>query len=271
MPELPEVETTLRGISPHVTGKTILELILRTSRLRFPLDHKLPLLLTGQRVLRVTRRAKYLLLHCDLGTLIIHLGMSGSLRIVPAGTTERKHDHVDLIFSDGNCLRFSDPRKFGAFLFTTEPPEQHRLLQGLGPEPLEAPFDGDYLFNQSRQRKLAVKPFIMDQHVVVGVGNIYANEALFRSGIHPARSAGKISRQRFLTLAEEIKLVLQKSIAAGGTTINDFQQSDGRPGYFKQELAIYGREGDACILCGGPIKCTRLAQRSTYYCPHCQR
>ncbi len=271
MPELPEVETTCRGIAPLITDKTIAQLILRTEKLRWPLDQGLCLHLPGQVIKSVDRRAKYLLLRTEQGTLILHLGMSGSLRVVPAETTENKHDHVDLIFNDGNCLRFTDPRKFGALIWTEEDPYLHSLMAHLGPEPLEEVFSGGYLYTASRNRKLAVKPFVMDQKLVVGVGNIYASEALFAARIDPRVSAGKIGRERYQRLATEIKRVLQLAIAAGGTTINDFSQSDGKPGYFKQQLQVYGREGQPCLVCTRKIKSIRLGQRSTYFCSNCQR
>ncbi len=271
MPELPEVETTRRGIAPLITGCRIIELVLRTEKLRWPLDPRLCELLPGQTVHAVERRAKYLLLHCDRGTLILHLGMSGSLRVIEAGATENKHDHVDLIFSNGSCLRFNDPRKFGALLWHAGNPAEHPLLANLGPEPLREQFDGDYLWAKSQQRRTAVKPFIMDQKLVVGVGNIYASEALFRAGIRPDLAAGKIGRERYLRLAAAIKAILTEAIAAGGTTIADFRQADGKPGYFKQQLQVYGREGEPCPLCRQPVNCVRLGQRSTYFCRHCQR
>jgi len=271
MPELPEVETTCRGIRPLLTGKQILELVLRVDKLRLPLDPQWSQLVAGQRIVRVERRAKYLLLTCSQGTIILHLGMSGSLRILPAGATEGKHDHIDMIMTDGTCLRFSDPRKFGTFLYTTADPARHRLLAALGPEPLSAPFTGAYLYQCSRKRRQAIKTFIMDQQVVVGVGNIYANEALFASGINPAREAGRVSLQRYQRLVTEIRTVLQKAIAAGGTTLQDFTQSDGKPGYFKQQLNVYGRAGLPCVQCGHPVGQRKLGQRSTFYCPVCQK
>ena len=271
MPELPEVETTRRGIAPLITGKTIAQLILRTDKLRWPLDQALCVKLPGQVVLAVERRAKYLLLRTEAGTLILHLGMSGSLRVVGADTTENKHDHVDLIFNDGCCLRLTDPRKFGALLWTESPPEEHPLLAGLGPEPLDDAFGGEYLYRASRQRKVAVKPFLMDQRLVVGVGNIYASEALFAAGIDPRRPAGRIGRKRYERLAEEVKKVLRMAIAAGGTTLSDFNQADGKPGYFKQQLQVYGRAGLPCRACGRTVQVARLGQRSTYFCTQCQR
>jgi formamidopyrimidine-DNA glycosylase len=271
MPELPEVETTRRGITPLICGKTIAQLILRTDKLRWPLDQALCLSLPGQTLLSVERRAKYLLLGAERGTLLLHLGMSGSLRVIPAATTENKHDHVDLIFTDGSCLRLTDPRKFGALLWTDADPGSHPLLADLGPEPLSEQFDGDYLYTASRKRKVAVKPFIMDQKLVVGVGNIYASEALFAAGIDPRLPAGKVGRERYRRLASEIKRVLEMAIAAGGTTINDFSQSDGKPGYFKQQLQVYGRDGLPCPVCGRKLKSIRLGQRSTCFCSQCQR
>ena len=271
MPELPEVETVLRGITPHVCGKQILEVVFRSPKLRLPLDPSVPQLLAGQTVLKAERRAKYLLLSLNYGSVIIHLGMTGVLRIVDAGETEHKHDHVDVIFTDSTCLRFSDPRKFGIFLYSAGSPWQHKLFQNLGPEPLSDQFSGAYLYQKSRGRRVAVKSFIMDQAVVVGVGNIYANEALFHSGILPSRSAGRISLQRYQRLVRAIKDVLVKSIAAGGTTINDFKQSNGKPGYFKQQLDVYGRGEEPCLKCGERLNVKRIGQRSTFYCPSCQR
>lgn len=271
MPELPEVETTRSGIAPLIVGCRIAELVLRTAKLRWPLERSLCQTLPGQSIEAVDRRAKYLLLKCSHGVLIIHLGMSGSLRVVDSGTTENKHDHVDLIFTNGNCLRYNDPRKFGALLWTAESPCQHPLLRGLGPEPLSEQFSGDYLWTASRKRKVAVKPFIMDQKLVVGVGNIYASEALFRAGIRPDAPAGKVSRERYRELVAAIKKILAEAIAAGGTTIADFRQADGKPGYFKQELQVYGREGEPCPVCARPVENVRLGQRSTYFCRQCQK
>ena len=271
MPELPEVETTRSGIAPLITGCQVAELVLRAEKLRWPLDRQLCCELPGQQVEAVERRAKYLLLRCSQGTLILHLGMSGSLRVIDAGTTETKHDHVDLIFTNGSCLRFNDPRKFGALLWCAGDPAAHSLLAGLGPEPLAKEFDGDYLWQAARKRKIAVKPFIMDQKLVVGVGNIYASEALFRAGIRPTLAAGKVSRARYHKLVAAIQEILAEAIQAGGTTIADFQGADGKPGYFKQQLQVYGREGEPCQMCARAISCVRLGQRSTYFCSNCQR
>lgn len=271
MPELPEVETTLRGIEPLVSGQTIRELVLRADKLRWPLDKSLCRTLPGQTISRLERRAKYLLLHCDRGALIIHLGMTGILRVIPAETTEQKHDHVDLIFTNGQMLRFTDPRKFGIFTYTEENPKQHQCLIHLGPEPLSENFTGAYLFRRARQKKQAIKTFIMDQKTVVGVGNIYANEALFRAGIHPARCAGRVGLKSYVRLVKEIRCILQEAIGAGGTTISDFRQSDGRPGYFDQHLQVYGRADQPCANCGAMIRSSRIGQRSSFYCPRCQR
>ncbi|SHI57745.1 DNA-(apurinic or apyrimidinic site) lyase [Malonomonas rubra DSM 5091] len=270
MPELPEVETTCRGIAPLITDCQIAELVLRTDKLRWPLDRSLCVSLPGQTIRKVERRAKYLLLHCNAGALILHLGMSGSLRVIAADSTENKHDHVDLIFTNGSCLRFNDPRKFGALLWCNEP-KAHPLLVKLGPEPLSAGFDGEYLWQASRQRKTAIKPFIMDQKLVVGVGNIYASESLFRAGIRPQTAAGKVSRARYQKLSAAIKEILTEAIAAGGTTIADFKQADGKPGYFAQQLQVYGRDGEPCPQCGQPISSVKLGQRSTCFCRNCQK
>ncbi|MFK5925649.1 MAG: bifunctional DNA-formamidopyrimidine glycosylase/DNA-(apurinic or apyrimidinic site) lyase [Desulfuromusa sp.] len=270
MPELPEVETTLRGIAPHITDRTILECVFRTAKLRWPLDPVLCQRLPQQKIRKLERRAKYLLLFCDRGTIIIHLGMSGSLRIVPAGTTEQKHDHVDLIFTDGQCLRLTDPRKFGAFIYTDADPYSHKLLHNLGPEPLTDAFSGGSLNAVAKGKKQSVKQFIMDQKTVVGVGNIYANEALFGAGIRPDCAAGRVGLKRYEDLASAIKKILHQAIIAGGTTINDFSQADGKPGYFSQQLQVYGRSGASCVVCGLPILSQRLGQRSTFYCSSCQ-
>jgi formamidopyrimidine-DNA glycosylase len=269
MPELPEVETTRRGIAPHIEGKTIRKVVVRQRRLRWPIYGGLEKLLPGQRVRRVERRAKYLLLRVDQGTLIIHLGMSGSLRMVASGAKAEAHDHFDLVFP-GQILRLRDPRRFGAILWTRQPPEQHPLLRHLGPEPLADEFNGDLLYLRSRGRRAAVKNLLMDGKVVVGVGNIYANESLFLAGIHPRRPCNRISRERYQKLAAMVKQVLKEAIRQGGTTLRDFQQGDGQPGYFAQRLLVYGKEGEPCPGCGRPIKQARIGQRSSFFCPHCQ-
>lgn len=271
MPELPEVETTRRGIAPHLMGRRIADVRLRERRLRWPVATTLGRQLADRRVLDVARRGKYLLIGFETGTLLVHLGMSGSLRVVPAETPAAKHDHVDLVLDNGKALRFSDPRRFGSMLWTANDPLKHKLLRDLGPEPLDDAFDGDYLFQRSRGRSAGVKTFIMDSHIVTGVGNIYANEALFMAGIHPARAAGRIAAPRYARLATAIKEVLRYSIELGGTTLRDFVNSDGNPGYFQQTLRVYGRGGEPCRVCGTVIRETRLGQRSTFYCSLCQR
>ena len=271
MPELPEVETTRRGIEPHIIHQQISRFTVRCGKLRWPVDHDLSASLPTQTLQRVERRGKYLLLHVDQGVLIWHLGMSGSLRIVPAKEPVKTHDHIDLVFQSGTVLRFNDPRRFGCVLFTDEPPDQHPLLRHLGPEPLNESFDGNYLFTRSRKRSQAVKTWIMDAKVVVGVGNIYANEALFNARIHPLKAAGKLSKSQCHLLSDEIKKVLSYAITRGGTTLRDFVGGDGKPGYFAQELAVYGRGGEPCQGCGKQLLEKRLAQRTTVYCSRCQK
>ncbi len=270
MPELPEVETTLRGVRPRLEGRRIAGLDVRDPRLRYPVPPDLGLALAGQRITGLRRRGKYLLLDLDHGTLLIHLGMSGSLRVLPASIQPGPHDHIDLILAEGSCLRLRDPRRFGAFLWLTGPSEAHPLLAHLGPEPLEDGFDGDYLFQVSRRRRVAVKAFIMDSGVVVGVGNIYANEALFLAGIHPNRACGRIGLDRYRSLAGRIRSVLAAAIDQGGTSLRDFVQEDGSPGYFAQSLQVYGRVGEPCPACAAPIRRQRIGQRSSFYCPRCQ-
>ncbi|WP_263143747.1 bifunctional DNA-formamidopyrimidine glycosylase/DNA-(apurinic or apyrimidinic site) lyase [Pseudomonas sp. RIT-PI-AD] len=270
MPELPEVETTRRGIAPYLEGQRVSRVIVRERRLRWPVPEDLDVRLSGQRIEQVERRAKYLLLKAESGTLIGHLGMSGSLRLVEIGLAPAKHEHVDIELESGLALRYTDPRRFGALLWSQDP-HAHDLLRHLGPEPLTELFDGERLFQLSRGRAMAVKPFIMDNAVVVGVGNIYASEALFAAGIDPRRAAGSISRARYLKLAQEIKRILIHAIERGGTTLRDFVGGDGQPGYFQQELFVYGRGGDFCKLCGGTLREVRLGQRASVYCPRCQR
>jgi formamidopyrimidine-DNA glycosylase len=270
MPELPEVETTRRGLAPHLVGRKVVALDIRQPRLRWPIPRALRDKLPGQCIDSIERRAKYILVHTKAGTAILHLGMSGSLRVLPASTPVGPHDHVDWRLDSGKVLRYTDPRRFGSQLWQA-PGAVHPVLAGLGPEPLGDDFDGDYLFRRSRGRKAAVKVFLMDQSIVVGVGNIYASEALFHAGIHPKRAAGSISRARYAKLAAETKCVLEYSIARGGTTLRDFISPDSEPGYFEQELFVYGREGEPCRVCGTSIKAITLGQRSTYFCPHDQR
>jgi len=271
MPELPEVETTRRGIEPHIRGHRVTGLIVRQRQLRWPVPARLGQHLRGHPVKSVDRRGKYLLLSVGAGTLIVHLGMSGSLRIIHNDTAPGPHDHVDLLLDNGSRLRFTDPRRFGAWLWTRDAIETHPLLATLGPEPLSEMFSADYLHELSRSRKLAVKSFIMNSHVVVGVGNIYASEALFRAGIHPARAAGRISLSRYRQLADAIKSILDEAIRQGGTTLRNFVNGEGKPGYFSQSLQVYSRRDTPCPRCATPIREARIGQRSSFYCPICQR
>ena len=270
MPELPEVETTRTGLAPHVVGRTVVATTLRRPDLRWPIAGEVVDLLPGHRIDAVRRRAKYLLLDSAVGSALLHLGMSGSLRVLPGDTPVRPHDHVDIALDDGRVLRFNDPRRFGCLLW--QPPGQvHPLLAGLGPEPLSEAFDGDHLFVLSRGRSAPVKAFLMDQRVVVGVGNIYVAEALFAAGISPLRPAGRISRERYARLAEAVKAILAYAITRGGTTLRDFISPDGAPGYFEQELSAYGRGGEPCPRCGRPLRQATIGQRTTVWCGHCQR
>ncbi len=272
MPELPEVETTCNGIRPHIVGKVITDIIIRQKQLRWPITDNLRELLIGQAIASVSRRAKYCLLKTNNSeTVIIHLGMSGSLRITDSNYPAKKHDHVDFIFNDKTILRFNDTRRFGAILATSEPIEQHKLIRQLGPEPLTDLFTGSHLYSLSRNKKSTVKSFIMDGHNVVGVGNIYASESLFMAGILPTRQAGRISLKRYQKLAECIKIVLQQSIDQGGTTLRDFVNEQGKPGYFQQSLAVYGRSGEQCTKCSHPIQHLKIAQRASYFCSCCQK
>ncbi|WP_330926029.1 bifunctional DNA-formamidopyrimidine glycosylase/DNA-(apurinic or apyrimidinic site) lyase [Candidatus Sororendozoicomonas aggregata] len=272
MPELPEVETTRRGVEPYVKGKEIVDVIVRQPRLRWPVPPDLSSDLTGLTIGQIRRRAKYLLLETGQGTLIVHLGMSGCLRIFedPAPKAQ-KHDHVDIILTGQRRLRFTDPRRFGAILWTCQPIWEHPLLSKLGPEPLGDEFTAQRLFIRSRGRSQAIKTFIMDNHTVVGVGNIYANEALFVAGIRPDKSCGTVSKKRYEKLVTAIQEVLQRAIEQGGTTLKDFVGSDGKPGYFKQQLAVYGRSGQPCLTCGTVITEIRQGNRSSCFCKRCQR
>lgn len=271
MPELPEVETSRRGLEPHLLGRRVHGVILRRPDLRWPIPAELAPGLTGHRIAGVRRRAKYLLLDTDAGdSALLHLGMSGSLRVLPGDTPPRTHDHVDICLDNGRVLRFNDPRRFGCLLWQPAG-TTHALLRGLGPEPLSEAFDGDWLFGLSRGRSAAVKTFLMDQATVVGVGNIYAAESLFRAGINPLRDAGKVSRQRYVALADAVKDILAHAITRGGTTLRDFISPDGAPGYFEQELSVYGRGGEPCLRCGRPLKQASIGQRTTVWCGHCQR
>ncbi len=269
MPELPEVETTLRGITPHVQGRRITAVTVRQRQLRLPVSRNLEQLLAGQQVKQIKRRAKYLLFEFDGGHLIVHLGMSGSLRIATSRAVPGKHDHVDFIF-DEDVLRFHDPRRFGSVLWTSKNPLRHKLLRQLGPEPLSEAFTGQYLYALAKSRKVPVKNFIMNSHIVAGLGNIYASEALFLSGIHPRRAAGRISQARYQLLADSIKQVLNNAIDSGGTTLRDFVREDGKPGYFANRLNVYNKKGEPCPICKAPIQAQILGQRNSFFCSKCQ-
>jgi len=270
LPELPEVETTLRGIQPVMQGHVIEQVRVRNASLRWPVPRAVQRA-RGRNVLGLIRRGKYLLIDCGSGGLMCHLGMSGSLRICEDGDPPRLHDHFDLVMDSGHCVRFHDPRRFGALLWWDSPWQSHALLSELGPEPLSDDFDGDYLWQRSRGLSVAVKNFIMNGKIVVGVGNIYASEALFMAGVHPSRAAGRVSRERYQGLGIAIRDVLGHAIRRGGTTLRDFHGTGGEPGYFAQELLVYDREGNACFQCQHAIHRKVIGQRSSYYCPHCQR
>ena len=270
MPELPEVETTRRGIEPWLVGRRIESLRVREWRLRWRVPRSLPAKLGGKRIRAVGRRAKYLLIETEAGTLIWHLGMSGSLRILDAAAPALAHDHVDLVLDSGRCLRFNDPRRFGCLLFTTGDPARHKLLAGLAVEPLSEEFTGDALWGRARGRRASIKTFIMDSRVVAGVGNIYASEALFRAGIRPGLAAGRVSRVRMAALVTAIRDVLTEAIGVGGTTLRDYVDAAGMPGYFRQRLFVYERTGNPCRRCKTPIRQFVQGQRSTYWCPRCQ-
>ncbi|MDQ2697115.1 MAG: bifunctional DNA-formamidopyrimidine glycosylase/DNA-(apurinic or apyrimidinic site) lyase [Pseudomonadota bacterium] len=271
MPELPEVETLRRGLAPLLAGRTVAAVTVRQGRLRWPVEPLLAEHLGGQTIGTVRRRGKYLLLAAGRGTVLVHLGMSGRLRLLPAAAPPGRHDHVDIVLDDGRCLRFTDPRRFGALLWTAEPPEMHPLLRHLGPEPLGEAFTAAGLHAAARRRRLAVKSLIMDSRVVAGVGNIYANEALFLAGIRPDRAAGRIAPARYGALVGAIRAVLEEAIRQGGTTLRDFVNGAGQPGYFQQQLRVYGRAGQPCPVCAAPLRQARLGGRSTCYCPRCQR
>ncbi len=271
MPELPEVETTCRGISPYIEKQIVTDVTVRNHKLRWPIPNDIADTLSKQQVNKISRRAKYLLFHCDSGTLIIHLGMSGSLRILDKYEEPAKHDHVDISIDNGYLLRYTDPRRFGAILWTADNVFSHQLLQHLGPEPLSEDFSAQYLIEQTKKRKSSIKTFIMNGKIVVGVGNIYANEALFLAGIHPKTIASQLSNEKIKKLVSAIKQVLTKAIKEGGTTLKDFKKSDGKPGYFAQHLNVYGRKDLPCYHCSNTIQMYKELQRATYYCPLCQK
>ncbi len=270
MPELPEVETICNGIRPQLQHKTIHNVVVRESQLRWKIPDNFTASVIGLTIDSISRRGKYCLLNTTLGSIILHLGMSGSLRIVNQQTPVMRHDHVDFIFDNETILRFNDPRKFGAVLWGEGDVYQHKLLNTLGPEPLTINFNGEYLYQQAIKRRKAIKSFIMDGHIVVGVGNIYASESLFAARLHPLQAAGKISLIKYQTLATEIKKVLQRAIQQGGTTLKDFVDAQGKPGYFSQSLQVYGRTGKPCYQCQTPIEQLTIAQRASYFCPTCQ-
>lgn len=269
MPELPEVETSRRGILPYLKGQTIEQIIVRNPKLRWPIDETINNT-QGQVIVDVKRRAKYLLLQLTHDWIVIHLGMSGSLRILETNQPPAKHDHVDLVLVNGVRLRYTDPRRFGAWLWTHSIEELTQLKQ-LGPEPLTDDFSANYLFEKANNRKIPIKSWIMDNHIVVGVGNIYASESLFLAKINPSRKVSSLTLVECERLVTAIKQVLTKSIEQGGTTLKDFVQSDGKPGYFVQNLQVYGREGEQCLICQSNIKSNRIGQRNTYYCENCQK
>lgn len=270
MPELPEVETTLRGISPHIKNQIVSQVIIRQPKLRWPIPTDLPTLIEQQTLLSLSRRAKYLLLHFNPGTLLIHLGMSGSLRVISDNTPVEKHDHVDIIFKHKKGIRLTDPRRFGAVLWLGTEPETHPLLSKLGPEPLSKELTANYLYTRSRGKKVSIKHYLMNQNIITGIGNIYCTEALYYARISPVRSAGNISLKRYQILLNEIQKTLSLAIELGGTSLRDFVGSDGKPGYFKQELSAYGRSGQPCKNCQQGLSEIKQSSRTTVYCTHCQ-
>lgn len=269
MPELPEVETTLRGIRPHVLGRPVSAVTVRQRQLRYPLPEDLEARLVGRLVASLSRRGKYLLFGLEGGTLVVHLGMSGSLRLVPSDQPPAAHDHVDIAFG-AECLRYRDPRRFGLMAWTGDDPATHPLLARLGIEPLGPDFTGSWLYRASRGCPTPVKLFLMDSHRIVGIGNIYASESLFRARIHPATPAGSLGPRRCERLVAAIRETLAEAIAAGGSSLRDFVGGDGQPGYFQQQYFVYGRDGEACRLCGGPVRKAIMGQRASFFCPRCQ-
>jgi len=270
MPELPEVETTKRGIEPHVLGQTIKKITIRTDKLRWPIPTVIKRHLKNQIIHSIERRAKYIFLNSDKGSLIVHLGMTGSLRVIDAKVPVQKHEHIDILFTNNKVLRYKDARKFGSFLWTTNDPHQHDLITRLGPEPLSKAFNAAYLFASCRNRKVAIKAHIMNQSVVVGIGNIYASEALFKAGIHPNKAAHRVSKDKLKELIKTSKQTLRAAIKQGGTTLQDYQNPDGAPGYFSIRLKVYGREGEPCPKCSKAIKAKVIGQRNSFYCTSCQ-
>jgi formamidopyrimidine-DNA glycosylase len=270
MPELPEVEVCRQGIEPHVLNQNVSDVIVRNAKMRWPITPSIGDI-CGEKIISVNRRAKYLLLETSKGTLMLHLGMSGTIRAIDKDTAVVKHDHFDLVLESGLALRLNDPRRFGSVLWITEDINEHSLIKKLGPEPLLSDFSGDYLYKKSRNKMVAIKTFLMNNHIVVGVGNIYANEALFQAKIIPTIAAGQVSRKRFEYLTGIIKKVLSEAISQGGTTLKDFTQVDGKPGYFAQSLQVYGRSGQPCFICKTNLKEIKQAGRATVFCPQCQK
>ncbi|MFQ5993610.1 MAG: bifunctional DNA-formamidopyrimidine glycosylase/DNA-(apurinic or apyrimidinic site) lyase [Acidiferrobacterales bacterium] len=271
MPELPEVEITCRGITPHVVGRTVEAVAVRQPRLRWPVPPTLAHELPGQTIESVARRGKYLLLGTAIGNVILHLGMSGSLRVVGRAFPPGKYDHVDLVLSGGDCLRLRDPRRFGAVLWTKRDVTEHRLLAGLGPDPLDPTFNDEYLYRQSRGRRRAIRDFLIDGHVVAGLGNIYANEALFEAGIDPRRAAGRIRRSRYRRLVRAVRTTIKRALEAGGTTLRDFRGTSGEPGYFQLQTRVYRHDGEPCYRCGrSRVRAAALGGRRVFFCPRCQ-
>lgn len=271
MPELPEVETTRRGIAAVAVGHKIAQLRVHEPRLRWPVAKHICAAVAGQRVRAVGRRAKYLLFELDTGTLILHLGMSGSVRVVPAATARALHDHVDLLLDSGELVRFNDPRRFGSLHYTRAPSAEHPLLAHLGPEPFDKAFNAEYLWSLTRRRRVAIKQLLMNSHVLAGVGNIYASEALFRARIRPKRQAKSLTRLEAARLVRAVRTVLNAAIRVGGTTLRDYVGTDGVPGYFAIKLFVYERAGEACRVCATLVRHLNQGQRSSYYCPHCQK
>ncbi|RPI46394.1 MAG: bifunctional DNA-formamidopyrimidine glycosylase/DNA-(apurinic or apyrimidinic site) lyase [Betaproteobacteria bacterium] len=271
MPELPEVETTRRGLAPHLVGRRIDEVVIRNARLRWPIAADFRTALKGQRIRDLRRRAKYLIMDLDQGAVIVHLGMSGALSLVAAGVPAAKHDHVDVVIEDGRVLRLTDPRRFGSVHYVHEDPDRHALLASLGPEPLSLEFNGRGMYALTRGRRASVKETLMNARVVAGVGNIYANEALFRARIHPRAPAGRISLRRYEALVTAVRETLADAIRAGGSSLRDWHHADGSLGYFQQQYFVYDRRGEPCRRCGASILELRLGQRATYFCPRCQR
>lgn len=271
MPELPEVETVRRGIEPAIKGKTISDVIIRERQLRWLIPKNFEKKIAGSKIKTIERRGKYLLLNSSHGSLLIHLGMSGKLHLLDPTTNPKKHDHADFIFSKKLCLRFNDPRRFGALIWTDKNPHEHKLLKDLGIEPFDLNFNAVYLFERARKKSTSAKQFLMDGKIVVGVGNIYANEVLFLANIHPLRVASTLSLQDCEKLVSAIRQVLADAIAVGGTTLKDFQSADGNPGYFQQDLKVYGRENKNCFVCKQPLEAIRINNRSTVFCRYCQQ